>query len=298
MPNPDNGPLVFYPSYCFKLSKAFNTWARLTASEVHTLEARNGFEGQNLFFHLNHPIRWVRLVGVIVAFDAYPNRIVMTLDDSSGSAIELFCRKETKHASAIDTTVDAYGAIKLNGEFKQSDDDLTCTTNEGYKVHLKDIDIGSVVKVKGGISEFRGEKQITLERIFLVRTTNEEASAWTENAIFYRDVLSKPWVVSEREQQQAKREAEGVEQEREARKERKRRRKEREEQRERKAKGEEERRNRVTSHHCVEKKQQAHKVEKAPWKQKAVNGMKERRGFGAKHPDRPAVSRNFDALGL
>ncbi|KAL8738637.1 MAG: hypothetical protein Q9181_000583 [Wetmoreana brouardii] len=254
--------------------------------------------GQNLYFHLNHPIRWVRLVGVIVAFDAYPNRVVMTLDDSSGSTIEIFCRKETKDASAIDTTVDAYGAIKLNGDFKQPDDDLTCTTNEGYKVHLNGIDIGSVVKIKGGISEFRGEKQITLERIFLVRTTNEEGSAWTENAIFYRDILGKPWVVSEREQQQAKREAEGVKREREARKERKRRRKEREEQRERKAKGEEECRSRVKSHHHVGKKEQAHQVEETPRKQKAVNGVKERRGLGAKQHDRPAVSGNFDALGL
>ena len=27
------------------------------------------------------------------------------------------------------------------------------------------VDLGSVVKIKGGIGEFRGEKQITLERI-------------------------------------------------------------------------------------------------------------------------------------
>ncbi|KAI4289349.1 MAG: hypothetical protein L6R35_001376, partial [Caloplaca aegaea] len=162
--------------------------------------------GQNTYFHLNHPIRWVRLVGLIVALDVYPNRLTMTLDDSSGLTIDVFCRKATSGAAApavSNTTVECPGAITHNYDAKPADGDLIFTTNEGYKVDLKGFDIGSVVKVKGGISEFRGEKQITLERICtscsknqlycftlcadsnrpvaLVRTTNEEASAWTEN---------------------------------------------------------------------------------------------------------------------
>lgn len=42
------------------------------------------------------------------------------------------------------------------------------------------LDIGSVVKAKGTISEFRGIKQIDLKRIWVVTTTNEEAQAWAE----------------------------------------------------------------------------------------------------------------------
>ncbi|KAI4278268.1 MAG: hypothetical protein LQ337_001149 [Flavoplaca oasis] len=181
--------------------------------------------GQNLYFYKNHPIQWVRLVGVIVALDVFPNRITMTLDDSSGVSIEVFCKKDTCPVkSMIDTTVDSYGSITLNQALAKKDDEYLVTTSEG-KVNLEMFDIGSVVKIKGGISEFRGEKQLTLQRISLVRTTNEEAIAWVENATFHKEVLCKPWVVSERQQWRAKEKAAGLDREREAKKERKRRKK-------------------------------------------------------------------------
>ena len=59
----------------------------------------------------------------------------------------------------------------------------------------------------------------------LVRTTSEEATAWAENAAFYKNVMCKPWVVTERDQRRAKKKAAGIEQEREAKKWRKQRRK-------------------------------------------------------------------------
>lgn len=125
----------------------------------------NTFLGQNLYFYNNHPIKWVRLVGVIVAFDVYPNRITMILDDSSGLNIEVFCKKDICTVTpTIDTSVDAYGAIKLNRPLVQKDDEHVVTTSEG-KVNLDFFNVGSVVKIKGGVSEFRGEKQVTLERI-------------------------------------------------------------------------------------------------------------------------------------
>ncbi|KAL8962399.1 MAG: hypothetical protein Q9193_001192 [Seirophora villosa] len=160
----------------------------------------------------------------------------MTLDDSSGLTIDIFCRKATPAVNNT-TTVDCPGAITKNNDAKPAaDDELVFTTNEGYKVNLKGVDLGSVVKVKGGISEFRGEKQITLERIALVRTTNEEAGAWAENADFRLKTLSQPWFVSEREEQQARIEAEGVQREREARKEKRRRHKALEEKKKKKKK--------------------------------------------------------------
>ena len=210
--------------------------------------------GQNIYFHLNHPIRWVRLVGVIVAFDLYPNRVTMTLDDSSGLTIEIFCRKETSNRTPVGTTVDCHGAISLNSEARFLDDGQVYTTNEGYKVNLSGIDLGSIVKVKGGVGEYRGTKQVTLERICMlappegllcllmlaseaiIPTTNEEASAWAENATFRERVLSKHWVVDQRKQQQAKIEAEGLAREKEARRERKRKKRELEEKREQKGK--------------------------------------------------------------
>ncbi|KAL8659899.1 MAG: hypothetical protein Q9226_000193 [Calogaya cf. arnoldii] len=149
----------------------------------------------------------------------------MTVDDSSGLTIDIFCKKDTCTTTpTLDTSVDAYGGITLNKALAQKHDEYHVTTSEG-KVDLKIFESGSVVKIKGGISEFRGEKQVTLERISLVRTTNEEATAWVENATFHQEVLCKPWVVSERDQWRAKNKAAGLDKERKAKKERKRRRK-------------------------------------------------------------------------
>ena len=41
----------------------------------------------------------------------------------------------------------------------------TGRTTEGNKVDMSGIDLGVVVKVKGGIGSYRGERQIDLERI-------------------------------------------------------------------------------------------------------------------------------------
>ena len=53
MPNPFSVPLTFYPAYCFPLSPTHNTWARLTASDVHALRERTGFEGTSTPFTLS-----------------------------------------------------------------------------------------------------------------------------------------------------------------------------------------------------------------------------------------------------
>jgi len=44
-----------------------------------------------------------------------------------------------------------------------------------------------------------------------VRTTNEEAEAWAQTTAFRRDILSKPWVVSDQDERRARRRAEGHE---------------------------------------------------------------------------------------
>ena len=161
--------------------------------------------GQNILFYLNHPIKWVRLVGVVVAFDPLPNRFVFGLDDSSGFNIEITCErpKGVQTTLAQDTNVpNACSAGQLETSTKG------CTAS-GREVELAGIDIGVVVKAKGTIGVFRGARQLLLERIAIVRTTNEEAVAWTENTAFHDDVLSKPWNLSEKEQRRAKTTAEG-----------------------------------------------------------------------------------------
>lgn len=190
MPNTALPTLTFYePKYYQKLSPTFHDWVRLNAADVHALEEwPDRCPAQDVYFYLNHPIKWIRLVGVIVDFEAYEKRIVMVLDDSSGANIEITCSR------LLPNSRDKPGKDENH---TQKDHRVIGRTKEGYDVELTGVDVGSVVRVKGGIGSFRGEKQMTLERLEFVRTTNDEAKAWAQNAAYRRDILSKPWVMSD-----------------------------------------------------------------------------------------------------
>lgn len=72
-------PLTYYGRYLFAHSPTYSCWARLSSKDVHTaLHHRPGFEGQDLWFYLNHPIRWIRIVGLVVAYDELENRYILT----------------------------------------------------------------------------------------------------------------------------------------------------------------------------------------------------------------------------
>ncbi|KAM0801416.1 hypothetical protein BDR22DRAFT_820552 [Usnea florida] len=215
MPNSPSTPPKFYPAYCFPLSPTHNTWARLTASDVHALRERTGFEGQNLYFHLNHPIKWIRLVGVIVALDIYPTRWIALLDDSSGATIEITCGRP----GPTPTTRNAHSTSMPDSamEPKKNDALTKGISATGRAVDLSGVDIGTVVKVKGGVGSFRDVRQMLLERISIIRTTNEEVAAWAENSAFRREILSRPWVVEEGDEKRARRKAEGLEREKRTR---------------------------------------------------------------------------------
>ncbi|KAH9864274.1 hypothetical protein J1614_010208 [Plenodomus biglobosus] len=145
--------------------------------------------GQNIYFHLNHPIRFVRLVGVIVAIDDINIRYtVLTLDDGSGANIELkIVRIPPPEPNPADTssptTIENVHVVSRLGVFD-------------VLVDQQSLDIGTVIKAKGTVSEFRGVKQLDLKRISIVTTTNEEVRAWAEAAAFKQSVLSRPWHIS------------------------------------------------------------------------------------------------------
>lgn len=136
----------------------------------------------------------------------------MSLDDSSGATIEITCGRQKSAQPALpakDASIPSFPSAPTEGR-----------TATGVCIDLRGIDIGSVVKLKGGIGSFRGEKQVLLERISIIRTTNEEAAAWAENTDFHSSVLDIPWVVNEKDEKRAKRKAEGLDREQRAKAER------------------------------------------------------------------------------
>ncbi|CAO2655715.1 Nn.00g045180.m01.CDS01 [Neocucurbitaria sp. VM-36] len=186
-----------YPAYCFRASPTFDIWVKLTAADVQALRSEPDFQGQHIYFHLNHPIRYVRLVGVIVAIDDINTKYtVLTIDDGSGANIELkivriLQAELTPMDSTSNTTIDNVNVVSQFGVFEVLIDNHR-------------LDIGTVIKAKGTITEFRGIKQLDLRRVWVVTTTNEEAQAWAEAAAFRRDILSTPWRISSAEHKKIK----------------------------------------------------------------------------------------------
>ncbi|MCJ1225882.1 hypothetical protein MMC12_002531 [Toensbergia leucococca] len=220
MPTPS--PLIpYHPASLFPLSPTYNTWAKLTAATLHSLHSLPGFEGQKTYFHLNHPIKWASLTGLIVAVDAYPTRWIIVLDDSSGATIEVTCAREKP---------DAVPATKDGKEL--ASEKMMGVTATGRTIDMSGIEVGAVVKVKGGIGQWREEKQVELERISafppplpfhttpiptkkstpeqfpqtlnfckdLIPTTYEETLCWAATTAFHTTVLSKPWILTPEQQ--------------------------------------------------------------------------------------------------
>ncbi|KAF2744659.1 hypothetical protein M011DRAFT_460698 [Sporormia fimetaria CBS 119925] len=175
-----------YPAYCFRSSPTYNTWVKLSISDTHGLRDDNDFIAQNIYFYLNHPIRYVCIVGVVVAIDDIASRYtILTLDDGSGATIEAkLLRVVTKNESgsniSTSTNVSNVSVIDQLGIYS-------------VRVDKHEIDIGTVLKVKGTIAIYRDVKQLVTQRLFIVRTTEEEAKAWKQMSEFKKEVLDTPW---------------------------------------------------------------------------------------------------------
>ncbi|PSN73499.1 hypothetical protein BS50DRAFT_514836 [Corynespora cassiicola Philippines] len=186
-----------YPAYCFRASPTFDAWVKLTAADIQALRYEPEFPGQQIYFHLNHPIRYVCLVGVVVAIEDINARYtVLTVDDGSGATIEVKIVRITPdvydpETNPSNTTVANINVISRIGVFEVSID--------GHS-----LDIGTVVKAKGTLSEFRGAKQLELKRITVVSSTDKEAKAWADAAAYKRNVLAKPWHLSSAEHRKIK----------------------------------------------------------------------------------------------
>ncbi|KAH8897004.1 hypothetical protein GQ53DRAFT_837748 [Thozetella sp. PMI_491] len=200
-----------YPQYCFCLSPTINRWCHLRASDIHALTCHPGFEGQNLFFHLNHPMKWVRIAGVVVAIDEYAHRKIYTVDDSSGSTIECVVTIPKPPEPADATNKAKRGHFVTAKKQKNAENKAGgAESTEGKEVPIDgDIDVGHILDVKGGLKVFRDMKQVHAEKIVHLRSTQQEVQFWNKVAELRRDILSKPWVLDRREVRRCRKEAEG-----------------------------------------------------------------------------------------
>ncbi|KAJ5168507.1 uncharacterized protein N7482_004101 [Penicillium canariense] len=215
---------TFYPAFCFKASPTNFAWVKMAAADLHRLQRPRGFEGQKIFFYKNHPIRFVSVVGVIVARTEITKRTILTLDDSSGATIDVCVlqsdpqdkdktqaegnqtsetsRAETAAAASLDASEETPGA---KAPMVQTEH-ISATDRTALDIAC--LRPGATVKVKGTLSSFRSTMQLHLERFTLIRDPNAEMQFVDERLQFLVEVLSVPWVLLDDEIEQLRLEAE------------------------------------------------------------------------------------------
>jgi hypothetical protein len=175
--------ITFYPIYLFPHSPTYTAWARLTAADIqHYLRRRAGYVAPDLWFfgQTNHPIRWVRVVGVVVAIDEWETRTQFVVDDGSGEVIDVL----------------TWNTPRFGDE-----------ENKEARPRMEGVGVGAVVKVKGSVTEWRGRKQIALRKVETLRDTSEEIKCWREMEVWKREVLMVPWTVDGKTMRKEKRKA-------------------------------------------------------------------------------------------
>lgn len=131
--------------------------------------------------------------------DEFYNRVCITIDDGSGATIEATCLAPPRPEATAKVA-----AIAVSTE-RPADDAMV--SPDGPK--LRGVDVGVVVKVKGGIREFRGVRQVAMKAVAVLGDTRAEVGAWREGVRFREEVLRAPWVVTGEEERRCREEAEG-----------------------------------------------------------------------------------------
>lgn len=230
---------LIYPAYCHNVSPTYWKWVKLTAADVHALRAERGFEGmtraqkagvtvstdiclvgQDVYFHLNHPIRYVYLCGTVVAVDYFARFAILTLDDGSGQTLELKIelvvppKKNLHDLIGIDDTKTApvrqYGPGGETSTVGTPLEPVTIATaianvtvtkvcsdrhcfNKHVTIDKRLVEVGMIIKARGTLGQFRGTFQLRLRRTSVVQDTEEELRIWQDYADFCNQVLIRPW---------------------------------------------------------------------------------------------------------
>lgn len=92
----------------------------------------------------------------------------MVLDDSCGATIELSCKRPillnpTNNATLV--RLEPPSVENSQDELVSQDPAYAGLTETGRTIDLKGYDVGAVVKVKGGLRVYGGEKRVMVERI-------------------------------------------------------------------------------------------------------------------------------------
>ncbi|PQE16928.1 ob-fold nucleic acid binding domain-containing protein [Rutstroemia sp. NJR-2017a BBW] len=212
--DPNNGSSKpRYPPDLYHLSPTFGKWCPLRCSDLYTLKNEGVFvDSQPVHHHptSHHPIRYIKLLGVVVSIDDFGRRRVYTIDDGSGACVECVALLPAPSPSLflVPSTIDSSNPTSMNSAnpTKNKESEPPSAANPSIPWSL--ISECSILRVLGMVDQFNGMLQLQVVKVTVVGSTDVERKWWDECADFKRDVLGKEWVLSQEEIRQHTKEKE------------------------------------------------------------------------------------------
>ena len=214
MSTSSRAPLAFYPTYAYCAHPLYGACVPIIAATLAGLHQPSGVKGhllalpcvqflnadicdlgsgQALYFHLNHPLTHVSLAGLVVSVDELDSRWVLHLDDGSGALAEAVCSRASASESAIkENPVAGPGQMIRLGP-----PEWLGRSKSGLDVDMRGAVIGAVVRVEGGLTTFRDNMQVTVEKMEVLGDTAAEVEFWEEVSRAWESVLARPWALGE-----------------------------------------------------------------------------------------------------
>lgn len=173
-----------------------------------------------MLYHLdNHPIKWVRVTGVVVSTDQLPRKRIYVVDDSSGMNIECTAvapaplpvldaparPSQPKPLASLPAAPGPRAPTRPDSAREKAGHHDAPPSIQRPVVPWEEVEVGSVVKVKGRVSERWNTIQIEAIKVEVMRCSDHEVRCWNEVMAFKRDVLGRPWVVGKQEEEQCRR---------------------------------------------------------------------------------------------
>ncbi|TGO70151.1 hypothetical protein BOTNAR_0003g00450 [Botryotinia narcissicola] len=186
-------PLV--PPYLYGLSPTIHKWCALRCADIVSLTTRGVyFEDKLIHHHLNHPIRYIKLIGLIVSIDTFARRRVYTIDDSSGVCIECVALLPLSPSEA-----------PPNSNSHPPPNSPSITTPQ---IPWNDISECKVVRILGIVGSYMHVPQLQIVKMGMVGSTDVERKWWDECRELKdpeRGILGREWVVASEEVERWKR---------------------------------------------------------------------------------------------
>ncbi|CAD6439772.1 1337e072-ea7f-4fda-bc0e-df9aef1f9f96 [Sclerotinia trifoliorum] len=196
------------PLNLYHLSPTIQKWCALRCADIATLNTRGVYyENKSIHHYLNHPIRYIKLIGLIVSIDDFARRRIYTIDDSSGVCLECVALLPPPPPSNPSSSTTSTSTSKTNLPTTQTPAPSEPSITQP-QIPWDTISECKTVRILGVMGTYMSMPQLQIVKMGVVESTDVERKWWDECAGLKDPslgILGRDWVLNEEEIERWKR---------------------------------------------------------------------------------------------